>query len=202
MDGRLPLERVDAIAAALRDQLRPIVARVEIVGSIRRRRPFVKDIELLVEPREVAADLFGSKVHDIEAVRAWAGRAGEILKAGDRYIQLARPVEPIPGVIHDASDGPVVRVDVFLCYPPAQWGSLLAIRTGPAELGQAAMIGLRRRGYWHRDGAVWKAERGRAVIVPTPTEREFFQLAGLRHLPPWRRDERLALKPLDQEATA
>lgn len=170
MAERIPWADAAVIAEQLHGELLEVAARVKTVGSVRRRRPEVKDIELLVEPRDQVAGLFGETAPDIDSIRAVLAPHGRFLKNGQRYIQLERP------------DG--LKIDVFLCHPPAEWGSLLAIRTGPAELGQWAVTRLRQRGYRHLAGHV-QDERGR--VLPTPSEEEFFRLAGLPCLPPSRR---------------
>jgi DNA polymerase/3'-5' exonuclease PolX len=168
------------IAKQLVGDLEGVVARAKTVGSIRRRRPTVSDIEILVEPLQIDTGLFSEPAPDLEvigrAVQRWGGR---ILKNGDRFIQVE-----LAGEIH---------VDLFFCHPPAQWGSLLAIRTGPAELGRHAVTLMTTRGLRHRDGHV---ERADGTVLPTPREEDFFAAAGLPCLPPARRDDRRAYMPI------
>ena len=47
----VPLAAARAVAAALRELLEPACARVEIAGSIRRRKAKVGDLELVASPR-------------------------------------------------------------------------------------------------------------------------------------------------------
>jgi DNA polymerase/3'-5' exonuclease PolX len=49
------------IAEQARAALAPSCHRIEIAGSIRRRRPQVKDIELVAIPKQVATGLFGDE---------------------------------------------------------------------------------------------------------------------------------------------
>ncbi len=153
------------------------VARVRVVGSVRRRRGEVGDIEILIEPQMIETGLFSDQQPDLESVRRVARTWGELVKNGDRFIQVQH------------SSG--VNIDLFLCYPPAQWGSLLAIRTGPRELSTLAVSRMRNYGLRHVDGHI---ENSAGELVPTPTEEDFFAAARLSCLPPNRRDAASALQ--------
>lgn len=193
-DGtRLLLEEARKRARRLQHELRSVTIRCLIVGSVRRRRDTVGDLELLVEPKKQGATLFGDPgAPDLDAVRDVVHRWGDVKKDGDRMQQVVLP------------DG--VQAEVYLVHPPASWGTLQAIRTGPAELGRRAVTRLRERGRRSLDGAVWEKldadegmpDTGRVFVdddgarwrrVETPTEQEFFHLAGLELVPPWKRDE-------------
>lgn len=175
---KLPWSDAAAIAKQLVADLTPVVARVKTVGSVRRRRELVGDIELLAEPRLFTAGFFGETAPDLDAIRAVAHGWGSIEKAGERFIQVRRP------------DG--LHVDLFLCYAPAQWGSLLAIRTGPAELGTHAVTRMKVYGLRHTKGHV---ENAAGELVPTPTEEDFFAAARLPCLSPALRDTPAAWIP-------
>lgn len=170
---RLPFAQALAIAQRLVLDVTPVVDRVKVAGSLRRRKPDVGDIELVVQPRQIH-DLGGS-VPDVEAVRAvarsWA--ADGMVAGKDRKLRVELP------------DG--IAAELYLVHPPAQWGSILAIRTGPAQLGPLVMSALRLRGYEHVGGHVERLDT--REVVSTATEEEFFALAGMRCLPPSRRAE-------------
>ena len=168
-----------AIAQRLTTELLQVAARVKTAGSVRRRKEEVGDIEIVVEPRTVEIGLFAEPKPDVEIIRETASGWGILLKAGEKSIQA------------QLLDG--TKVDLFLVTPPAQWGSILAIRTGPAELSKHAVTCMLERGYRHREGRV--IDR-RGELVPTPTEEEFFRLAGLPCLPPQRRHTPAAFKAL------
>lgn len=171
---RIPRAEALAIAERVLDTLRPVIARGVIVGSLRRERPEVGDIELLVEPRSTPA-LLGDASYDTESVRRRIEMdVGHIRIGGSRLMRCVLDVDPS------------IQCEVFVCTPPAAWGSLLAIRTGPADLGAIAMRRLIDRGYLHRDGYV--VDEATRDIVPTETEEAFFALAGLPCVLPNRRD--------------
>lgn len=181
------------------------VERVAIAGSIRRRRPEVKDVELVCVPRSSAGDLFGTDLADVERVRHELTKWGSLEKSGDRYIRVALGFGLGPAG---------TCCDVFLVHPPAQWGTILAIRTGPRAFGVLCVSKLKGKGWRCRQGAVWRpygrvdermgtpahmfAEDTEGVDpdatvqtwanVPTPTEAEFFQAADVPYVEPHRRD--------------
>lgn len=181
---KLPFQEALDVARRLTEELKSVVARSKVAGSLRRRRPEVGDIELVIEPHLVEVDLFGRHDPGLEEIRAVVQEWGTILKGGDRMIQVV-----------DVYGKVGLKVDLFLVHPPAQWGSILAIRTGPAELGQLAVTLMRERGFRHRSGYAVNVATG--APVPTPTEEAFFELAGLPCLPPARRDSPAARTPVE-----
>ncbi len=152
--------------------LRPLVVRIEVVGSVRRRRTYVRDIELLLEPRMIEIDLFGTLAPDVAPIRSALEQLGTWVKGGERMIQIT-------DVGHAG-----MSVDVYLCHPPAQWGSLLAIRTGPTDLGHEAMTRVREKKLRHEYGHLVRGSE----VIPTPTEEDFFAAVGLECVPPAERD--------------
>ena len=163
-----------ALAEAVANQLRPHVLRLKAVGSLRRRRPYVGDLEFLAEPRMEPSDLFGSLAPDVAPVRKVLEELGTWVKGGERMMQITD---------FDGREG--FKLEVYLAHPPAQWGSLLAIRTGPYELGRHAVTIMRQRGFRHDGGRVLKGDE----LVPTPTEQDFFAAAGLPLIEPHLRDD-------------
>lgn len=73
-----------------------------------------------------------------------------------------------------------MQVDLFLVLPPAEWGPLFAIRTGPADYSRAAVTKLRERGMRCEDGAIWRGNERLAC----PDEATFFALCGLPYATP------------------
>src|SRR5689334_22391530 len=84
---RLPWEKAVLIAETVSKRLRPYVARVKCVGSIRRHRPEVGDIEFLVEPHH-DEDLLGGKLPILGHVRRELLEMGEWVKGADRMMQI------------------------------------------------------------------------------------------------------------------
>ena len=177
----LPFPAALDLARKLSDDLSPFVARSKVVGSLRRQVPTIAEIDILVEPRALQGDMFGADGPDLQPIRGCVAKWGEITKSGDRYMRV---------VLEGGVAG--FPVDLFLCHPPAEWGSLLAIRTGPVELSTRAVSLLRARGFKHEHGRVIDASDGRTV--PTPDEETFFALAGLPCVSPTRRSKPEAMR--------
>lgn len=173
------------IAIRFVEQLRPACVQIEIAGSIRRQAPWVRDIEIVAEPRiDYWYDLLGAASIPIDrlqdAIEDLRG-SGQLLrnpgdKAGDRFKQF-----------RVGRSG--LKVDLFIVRPPAQWGSILAIRTGPADYSKWLVTPRSAGGAMpshlrQRDGALWNGD----TFIPTPTEDEYFAALGISPVPlPWNR---------------
>lgn len=99
-------------------QLTPFCDRIEIAGSIRRERPYVKDIEILCIPKIYFVH---GKNHDhypgfIEIVDSWEKVKGNATNG--KYMQRILP------------EG--IKLDLFTARVD-NWGLQMAIRTGSAE---------------------------------------------------------------------
>ena len=171
----LPLDEALSLAQDVADTLGPLVAELKCVGSVRRKRPRVGDIEFLARPH-AELGLFGERGAPIvRDVRDALHGIGRWLRGGDRQM-----------VVTDLYGAKGVRLEVYLQHPPAEWGSLLAIRTGPGDLGRYCVTRMRARGFLHKAGRVIRI--GSGEHVPTRTEEDFFACAGVECLPPGRRD--------------
>ena len=162
---QVPLEEALPVAEAVLERLSKHVARCTIAGSIRRRRPMVSDIEIVAEPKLLPPGLFDNRDPDIEPIMYFLSRIGRVLRAGPRYMCCADVL------------GSGIQCDVFLVHPPAQWGSILAIRTGSATFAHKCMSLLISRGFRHVDGRVIDADT--YGVQDTPTEEAFFALCGI-----------------------
>lgn len=179
----MELEQALETARRLMRVLRPHTERIQIAGSIRRREPLVKDIELVLAPRvREVRDLFGNILHVHDALEAFPWRRlGDLRRNGPRYKRLR------------LRNG--IEVDLFVVRPPAQFGYLFALRTGPASFSRALVTPRRKGGLMPddleaRDGAY----RRNGVVVPTPTEAAVFRLLGLEWVPPWERHRLAAME--------
>lgn len=190
-DTRLTLAHAESIALDLAELLRPSCLTIAIAGSIRRRRPLVKDIELLAIPQTISApiNLFGDvhQVRDLldEEVRAW-------LEAGTVQPRLDVNGRQAIGTRYKRLLFRDVPVDLFTAQSD-NWGVQLAIRTGPAEFSKRLVSrtiqgGLLPFGYWvGKEGGdpakpshLWCG----TAVIPTPTEEELFAAIGLEWIRP------------------
>jgi DNA polymerase/3'-5' exonuclease PolX len=169
------LYRATEIANQWLFNLRDGCERIEIAGSVRRRKAEVHDVELVAVPKmERLKDLFGNPDGERNLLEQAVENIGPVMKKnGPRYKCI---VEPYDGA----------QIDLFVVLPPAQWGVIFAIRTGPALFSKRLVTSKRYSGYLPsqfviKDGAVWEGSR----MYETPTEESFFELIGL----PWKRPE-------------
>lgn len=176
----MDLAKADLIARALIDHLNPWCDRIEVAGSIRRRKPEVGDIELVVIPKDESAKMsIFQKLLD----------AGTRVKGqpNGKYIQWhMRAVGPHPNKTDDAMVE-YFTLDLFYA-TPKNWGLQLAIRTGSAAYSHKVLAtGWTRKGY-HAAGGVLFDSHGHPTYIRE--ERELFELIGRPYEEPQYRDER------------
>lgn len=181
---RIPLAEAEALAVELVALLRPACERVEIAGSIRRRKADVGDVEIVAAPRFAAArDLFG-------------GTAGVVNCLDD----LVSHLEAAGTLTRRVSDKGATAwgsrlkralykgfpVDLFAAFEPATFGVIHVIRTGSAEFSHRLVTPRRLGGMlpdWAqvKDGAIWHRD---GTKMPTPEEEDVFALLGIPVVPP------------------
>jgi len=172
--------------------------RIEIAGSIRRMIAMVGDIEIVCQPKF----LMGQRSNYISAIDELLDEiipidgtlfAGDVADKGLRWnTDCPANGSKYKRMLWVGQDGPMQRipVDLFCVLPPASWGALMAIRTGPAEFSKGIVTKRRNGGAMpdkllQRDGALWGPE-GR---VETSEETDYFQVLGV---PCWAPEERTA----------
>lgn len=157
------------------------VKRIEIAGSLRRRAAQVSDIEIVCEPRTASeTDLFGAVVAERCCL------ADEIAEACRPGGWLRWRAETHPSPPKDWGEArrfwalvvlpQGVPCDLFAVRPPAQWGAIFAIRTGPHTFSQRLVTDCRSRGLRCVDGHLERIATG--TPVATPEERDFLAACG------------------------
>jgi DNA polymerase/3'-5' exonuclease PolX len=166
------LNQATGIAERIRSELAPRCERIEIAGSIRRRKPEVGDIEIVCIPKTWETGLlFGREIiRDPEfcaLVNRWPSVKG---KPTGKYTQR-RLLEGI-------------NLDLFIARPE-NWGLIFAIRTGSAAYShQVLAASWCRAGYHSTNGMLYK----NGQTHPVREERELFNLIGLAWVEPWERN--------------
>jgi DNA polymerase/3'-5' exonuclease PolX len=179
---RYPLEYARVVAEGFAHEIAPLCKHVEIAGSIRRGLPEVGDVEVVCEPRleVMQKDLFSS-TRDVRGVALYnhlkridwislrKGENGRPKAEGERYQALVDTCTGVP-------------IDLFIVRPPAEWGFIMALRTGPAEFSASLMQAARRRGLRCEDGHLMRISTGE--VLSTRDERAFFAALNLAWVEP------------------
>jgi DNA polymerase/3'-5' exonuclease PolX len=193
---RVPLALAVAIAEEVRALLAPACERLEVAGSIRRKRPDVADVELVAVPKTAPArlDLFGTAVGERDLLHE---RCERLLEAGTLAHRLGgdgkRAFGPRFKRLRYRGLAGALPLDLFSVRAPAQWGAIFAIRTGSAGFTNRLVAsrvrfpgwGLLPAGLREREGALWAG----GSLLETPEEDDFFAALGLEWLPPEQRTD-------------
>lgn len=167
----------NAVAAELAAALAPVAVRVQIAGSLRRKKKTVGDVELLFIPRfdERQLDMFSTAPCNLAEERI-----GQLMSAGVLAKRLNKDGRCAFGaknklMVHCTSGIPV---DLFTA-TEANWANYLVCRTGPAELNTAIAMRARARGWqWNPYGPGF-TELGTGRVHPVQAEAEVFEFVGL-----------------------
>jgi len=160
------LHKAEAIAEELIGYLAPAVNRISIAGSIRRQKPDVGDIELLVIPKPYYFDklLYDLMMKNILAMR--------LNKRGSRTYGPKNKL-----MVHLPSG---LAVDIFSS-TEENWGMALFVRTGPKEWNIRAMSRLRELGMQgHAYGGIFRSDSE----INCPDEETVFRYLGWSYVPP------------------
>lgn len=177
---RYPLADALAVGEKLASSLAPFVDKIEIVGSVRRAKPMVKDVELLFVPKisNQPFDLFGTREVDIAFAYI------EFL-VKDGILSKRLSIRGVP-----AGWGPKNKlavflengmpVDLFACAPNCWWNSLV-IRTGGKETNLKLTTGAQKLGHTlNAYGSGVTCSDG--SIIPSTSERHVFELCGVPYV--------------------
>ena len=162
---RLPLDEAQGIALGI---LAQINGEAHVVGSVRRLKSLVGDIEIAVHV-DAAVDLSVGEGPLLPG-------AYETVKGGGKrwkYWQLRHVAQ---GYV----------VDLFR-FDDMNRGSIMLIRTGPRDFSRWFVTAMLSQGLRHEGGYV-RQDRPEGCIVPCPTEREAFALAGMTWTEPENRE--------------
>ncbi len=175
-----PLVEAERIAAEIVADLAPYCARIAVVGSVRRRKCEVGDLELVAIPARGAGGLFS----DIATNLLW-----EHLHASDHY-RFTKGDNPDGRYYQLAlTEYPDLQVDLFLAEAD-NWGLTLLVRTGSAEFSTAALARWKRRqgiGPEQAGSVGGRFVRRDGEVVPTPEEEMVFELLALTWIAPEQR---------------
>jgi DNA polymerase/3'-5' exonuclease PolX len=199
---RIQLREAEALADELLGLLRPACIRLEVAGSIRRRKADCGDVELCAIPKlAYSDDLFGLRddVHPFNELDALCAELRESGVLGERLDKNARRAW---GSAMKRATFKGFALDLFAC-TAEQWGVTMAIRTGGA-LFSHALVTSKVQTVRDESGRAWgpglcpswlefRGWRVRHVSAGsppylTPEERDVFGILQLDFVPPQERD--------------
>jgi len=165
------------LANRMVEMLSPDCDRIEIAGSIRRCKPEIGDIEIVLIPKPIN-DLFGYPMFGADRIEDVLVREGFELPKNGQFPKQAR--------LPTGS----VNFDIFLT-TPEKWGVIFTIRTGSDDFSKWLVTSRQQGGALPSnlkvaDGRVWITG---SVPLATPEEPDFFARIGLDWIPPEQRVE-------------
>ena len=199
---KIPLAAAAAAAEFILQCLSEALEDGIVAGSIRRCRPEVGDIELVLlpTPDPPIVNLFGEEIEDSRACTLLDRQIGwlvqmEILRfeagQGDRERRFT--AGPAVGEYVPAGNITGARVTLYLA-DKLNYGNLVVLRTGCSAFSRAAIAvnvsqgGLLPDGMIH-DGGYLRWARSRDLIVPCRTESEFLERIHVPWIDPAQRTE-------------
>lgn len=185
--GKIDLIEAESIANKVLKHISPTMERVEIAGSIRRRKEIVGDIEICGVPS------------DREKLVKMLGEIGQHIKPGVPGVVPWEPKTAAKYLRLRLPEG--MNMDVFLA-TPENWGGIFMMRTGSG----AGPDGNSFNGFVPAMFQRWKKLSGGGRMtdcmptMPTgeqlwiPEEQDFFDLLEMDFVPPEKRISRKAVK--------
>jgi DNA polymerase/3'-5' exonuclease PolX len=213
---KMPLEFMQEAAEHLVALLEPdkTCKRMVIAGSIRRKKPFPGDVEIVLEPLFGGqSSMFGGMANP---VNRFDEHCEKLLRTGALEKRLDVKGHPRWGERTKLAlffyQSQPVKADIFSVLKPAEWGTILAIRTGPGEFNKLLVQHAHTVGRKVADGQVWdlsgleeglrwklaalpsdkfvkETMRLGLAVIPTPTEEAYFAALKAPCWPPEDRTE-------------
>lgn len=159
----MKLQEILPIAERYKKILEPYCKRIEIAGSIRRKKDNPRDIELVIIREH-------DKLEELKSiVGEWKKIRGSIT---GRYTQV-QPED--------------IKLDIFIAVDDgSNWGNIFVIRTGSAKFSKWIMgTKAREEGYIHRYGYLWgTADNDLKYKVLCPEEKDVFNFLRMDWIEP------------------
>jgi DNA polymerase (family 10) len=153
--GEIALERAEKTAEAIIKLLAPFCERIEVAGSIRRRCPWVNDIDLVMICR------------DPWNLRSKIAEFGLISLRGEKLMRV---------MVNE------IQVDIYFATPKT-WATLLLIRTGSKENNIRLATRAKKMG-WHLAASGEGLFNEKGERVAGDTEESIYEALGLAYQRP------------------
>lgn len=151
------------VAGDFLKKTRDLYARVQLAGSLRRKRPVVHDIDFAVIPKG-------------KDFAAWKDRVTKRVESIDGSVITFGEV--ISNFLYKG-----VQVNLFICPGPTSWGVTLMWATGPKGHTIGMTIKARDRGLLINSKGLWTRKEPHKLISAR-TEREVGRMLGWTYKPP------------------
>lgn len=149
------LERAQRIAEDVVKRLTPYCKRIEVAGSVRRQKPWVNDIDLVLIP------------HDLWNLHHEIMGLGTMKMSGSKIMRV---------MVGD------VQVDIYVASEET-WATLLLIRTGSAE-NNIRLASLAKKKGWRLAASGDGLFNEKGERIAGDTEESIYEALGLPWQPP------------------
>jgi len=160
---------VTSVATKIVAELRPLCERIEIAGSIRRQRPEVNDIDLVILAPDPTAVKQRCRMRCAPVIDGLSNATFRMSSGVQLDLFFARPL--VPDLIESK---------------PCNWGSVLLCRTGSLQHNvflcqRAQKLGLK----WNPQEGVLDPE---GYVISSETEQQIYEMLGLPFVLPIHRE--------------
>ncbi|MCP4537716.1 MAG: hypothetical protein GY832_11260 [Chloroflexi bacterium] len=190
-------------------------ARIMIAGSIRRKKPYPGDVEIVLQPLFTGQpSMFDGEISN--PVNLFDEHCQNLLHAGALEKRLNKNGHASWGQRAKLAlfyyESQPVKADLFTVLEPAEWGTIFAIRTGSGAFNKRLVQHAHSVGRKVAQGQVWdlsgvenearwrlsalkpdkfvkEAAKLGLPIIPTPTEKAYFEALQVPCWPPEERAE-------------
>ena len=181
------------VAEKIVEALRPACSRIEIAGSLRRRKEMVGDIEIVYLPKTTQVKnpeaLFGDEVMTVNAADLVIQ---ELMDKGSLVKRTNVNGSHMWGEKNKFAVAVKTGIPVdFFAADERNWANLLVCRTGGAKMNTEIAVRANTMGYkWNPYGSgfnrIFKGT-GEARYVVIHTEQDVFRFVGLPYMEPHER---------------
>ena len=151
----MELERAEKIANEIIERLTPFCSRIQVAGSIRRKSPNPRDIDLVLIPS------------DLEALRNELMKMGQVKMSGKKISRV---------MIGNT------QIDIYVA-DEETWATLLLIRTGSVESNIRLCSIAKKRG-WHLSASGDGLFNEAGDRIAGDSEESIFNMLGLKYMKP------------------
>ena len=184
---KYPLAKIKPFAQKLIDTLAPACERIELAGSIRRKKPMVGDVEIVLISKQLpsgTADMFTGEFQTTPAID---GAVNELANRDDFELKKNGALyKKLEYLFTTSGKQRTIGIDIFIAKPD-NWGYIYALRTGSGDFNKQWAVRKLQGGqlpneYRFQGGYLTEAMTGK--IIATPTEADVFAVLGIDPPPP------------------